>query len=303
MPDFRLKVFYSAAKNLSFTKAAQDLFISQPAVTRHIKNLEDQYQALLFERQGNKLVLTEAGDLLLHHAERILQEYHSLQYEMHLLHNDHVGQLRMGASTTIAQYVLPPYLATFVEDFPHADISMLNGNSRFIERSLDERTIDLGLIEGITRLPMFTYTPFLEDELTILTAAKNKIGINGNLSIDEFKRLPLVLRERGSGTLDAIEQSLLEHGIKLTELNIRIYLGNTEAIKLFTQNSESLCILSKHAVAKEVNQGLLRPLRVPGLKFTRSLCFVQAPGPQQALALRFMDYVKKEALKATPITF
>lgn len=303
MPYFRLKVFYFAAKNLSFTKAAQDLFISQPAVTRHIKNLEDQYQALLFERQGSQLKLTEAGELLLHHTERILQDFHSLQYEMHLLHNDHVGQLRLGASTTIAQYILPPYLASFAQDFPNADISMLNGNSRFIEHSLDSHTIDLGLIEGITRMPMFTYTPFLEDELTILTSGKNHIGRNGTLTIEEFKKLPLVLRERGSGTLDAIEQSLLSQGIKLSDLNIRIYLGNTEAIKLFIQNSESLCILSRNAVKSEVKAGLLRPLSITNLKFTRSLCFVQAPGPQTPLVLRFMDYVTKEAQKATPITF
>ena len=303
MPDFRLKVFYSAARNLSFTKAAQDLFISQPAVTRHIKNLEDQYQALLFERQGNKIALTEAGELLLHHTDRILQEYHALNYEMHLLHNDHVGQLRMGASTTIAQYVLPPYLARFIEDFPHADISMLNGNSRFIERSLDERTIDLGLIEGISRMPTFTYTPFMEDELTILTAAKNKIGLNGRLTIEEFMTLPLVLREHGSGTLDAIEHALVSRGIKLRDLNIKIYLGNTEAIKLFTQNSENLCILSRYAVAREVQQGLLRPLTVEDIKFTRSLCFVQSPGPQMAMTIRFIDYVKKLAQQASPLTF
>ena len=104
MQDFRLKVFYSAAKNRSFTLAAQELYISQPAVTRHIKILEDEYQVMLFERNGNSLELTYAGKLMLQHVERILHEYHKLEYDMHLLNNVHVGQLRLGASTTISQY-------------------------------------------------------------------------------------------------------------------------------------------------------------------------------------------------------
>ena len=112
MADFRLQVFYTAAKNLSFTKAAQELYISQPAVTRHINALEEQYQVLLFERQGNKLELTPAGKLMMEHSERILQQYQQLEYAMHLFHQDHVGQLRLGASTTIALW--PNLLQTFL---------------------------------------------------------------------------------------------------------------------------------------------------------------------------------------------
>ena len=93
MADFRLQVFYTAAKNLSFTKAAQELYISQPAVTRHINALEEQYQVLLFERQGNKLELTPAGKLMMDHSERILQQYQQLEYAMHLFHQDHVPNL------------------------------------------------------------------------------------------------------------------------------------------------------------------------------------------------------------------
>ncbi len=109
MSDFRLKVFQSVAKNLSFTKASQELFVSQPAITKHIQELETYYQARLFERQGSKISLTVAGELLLKHSEKILDDYKRLEYEMHLLHNEYIGELKLGASTTIAQYVLPPY--------------------------------------------------------------------------------------------------------------------------------------------------------------------------------------------------
>ena len=120
MSDFRLKVFQSVAKNLSFTKASQELFVSQPAITKHIQELETYYQARLFERQGCKISLTDAGELLLKHSEKILDDYKQLEYEMHLLHNEYIGELRLGASTTIAQYVLPPLLGKFVAKFPQS---------------------------------------------------------------------------------------------------------------------------------------------------------------------------------------
>ena len=106
MSDFRLKVFQSVAKNLSFTKASQELFVSQPAITKHIQELETCYQTRLFDRQGSKISLTEAGELLLKHSEKILDDYKQLEYEMHLLHDEYIGELKLGASTTIAQYFI-----------------------------------------------------------------------------------------------------------------------------------------------------------------------------------------------------
>lgn len=117
MSDFRLRVFSSVAKNLSFTKASQELFISQPAITKHIQELETMYQTRLFERMGNKILLTDAGRLLLEHCEKILEDYGRLEYEMNLLRNEHTGELRLGASTTIAQYVLPPLLVVSSRSF------------------------------------------------------------------------------------------------------------------------------------------------------------------------------------------
>ena len=97
MSDFRLKVFQSVAKNLSFTKASQELFVSQPAITKHIQELEAAYQTRLFDRQGSRISLTDSGKLLLEHCERILEDYKRLEYEMHLLHNEYTGGLKLGA--------------------------------------------------------------------------------------------------------------------------------------------------------------------------------------------------------------
>lgn len=203
MSDFRLKVFYSVAKNLSFTKASQELFVSQPAITKHIRELESLYQTRLFNRLGNRISLTESGQVLLEHCERLLDDYRKLEYDMHLLHNEYTGQLRLGASTTIAQYVLPPVLAQYKQKYPKISISLIETNSRNIERALQEHDIELGMVEGVFRLPNLKYEPFLCDELVPVVHVDCPIGKSGEITLDEFKEVPLVLRERGSGTLDA----------------------------------------------------------------------------------------------------
>lgn len=238
MSDFRLKVFLSVAKNLSFTKASQELFVSQPAITKHIQELETCYQVRLFDRQGNKISLTEAGKLLQEHSEKILEDYKRLEYEMHLLHNEYIGDLKLGASTTISQYVLPPLLANFIAKFPQVNLSLLNGNSREIEAALQEHRIDLGLVEGICRLPNLRYTTFLQDELVAVVHTGSKLSLPDEITPEDLSRIPLVLRERGSGTLDVFERALSEHNMKLSSLNVLLYLGSTESIKLFLEHTD-----------------------------------------------------------------
>ncbi|GAE23585.1 LysR family transcriptional regulator YeiE [Bacteroides pyogenes JCM 10003] len=229
MSDFRLKVFRSVAKNLSFTKASQELFVSQPAITKHIQELESCYEVRLFHREGNKISLTEAGKLLLKHSEKVLDDYKQLEYEMHLLHNEFIGELKLGASTTIAQYVLPPLLANFIEKHPKVNLSLLNENSREIETALQEHCIDLGLVEGISRLPNLKYTRFLEDELVAVVNARNRLSLPEEITPEDLRRIPLVLRERGSGTLDVFERALSRFGIKLSSLNVLMYLAVPKA--------------------------------------------------------------------------
>ena len=221
MSDFRLKVFYAVAKNLSFTKASQELFVSQPAITKHIHELESLYQVRLFNRLGNKISLTEAGRVLLEYSERILAEYRRLDYSMHLLHNEYSGQLRLGASTTIAQYVLPPILAEYTRQYPKIKLTLIETNSRNVEQALQEHSIDLGMVEGVFRLPNLRYEAFLCDELVPVSSIQEGGEPEEEISFEEFRQIPLILRERGSGTLDAIEAVLAEKGVKLSSLNLQ----------------------------------------------------------------------------------
>lgn len=290
MSDFRLKVFQSVANNLSFTKASQELFVSQPAITKHIQELETAYQTRLFDRQGNKISLTESGRLLLKHCERILDEYKRLEYEMHLLHNEYRGELRLGASSTIAQYVLPPLLASFIAKFPQIGLSLLSGNSREVETALQEHRIDLGLVEGVFRLPNLKYTPFLEDELVAVVHSRNRLSLPDEITPQDLLNIPLVLRERGSGTLDVIERALLQHDIKLSSLQVLMYLGSTESIKLFLENSDCMGIVSIRSISKELAAGIFRVIEIKDMPMMRALNFVSLQGQEEGLSQVFMQF-------------
>lgn len=206
MIDTRLKVFRSVATLLSFTKAANELFISQPAISKHIQELEKEYGVRLFDRIGNRIQLTRAGQLLLDHACKIIDAYQNLDFDMKKLTAKSEGELRIGASTTISQYVLPELIAGFRKQYPDIRLTLLSGNSHEIEDALATGRIDLGMVEGMKRQPTFKYTPFMKDELVAFVHCSNPLARQEEISLNLLKQTPIVLRELGSGTLDVIQK-------------------------------------------------------------------------------------------------
>ena len=283
MIDIRLKVFRSVALNLSFTKAAQELFISQPAISKHIQELESEFHTRLFDRMGNKISLTHAGQLLLDDCEPILKGYQKLDFDMNAIRKKYNGELRIGASTTIAQYVLPEILADFINRYPNTSVSMLSGNSREIETALLSDRIDIGMVEGIISQPQLKYSTFMNDELVAIVNSKNQLCQKEEISLSELRELPVVLRERGSGTLDVIENSLQKHGMSLSDMNIVMYLGSTESIKQFVGHSDSIGIISVRSVSKEILRGDYKIIELQNTKLERQFRFVEKRGESAGL--------------------
>lgn len=250
MDDFRLRVFITAAKTLNFTKCAEQLFISQPAVSKHIGELESRYKVQLFERSGSRLALTEAGRVMLEHAERIADGYRRLQYEMDLFTDRLGGELKVGASTTIAQYVLPQVLARFTARFPEVKVSLASGNSEQVEAALARHDTDLGLVESSARHPGFHYEPFIPDELVLIASTKGRYGRCDQVTLAELQTVPLVLRESGSGTLEVISKYLAAADVRLASLRVVMQLGSTESIKSFVRNSDAMAIVSVASTAQ-----------------------------------------------------
>ena len=190
----------------------------------------------------------------------------------------------------IAQYVLPPLLAHFIAKFPQVNLSVLNGNSRGVEVALQEHRIELGLVEGIFRLPNLKYTLFLQDELVAVVHVNSKLNIQEEITPAELPDIPLVLRERGSGTLDVFERALSQHNLKLSSLNVLMYLGGTESIKLFLEHTDCMGIVSIRSVHKELVAGTLRVVEIKGMPMLREFNFVQLQGQEGGLSQVFMRF-------------
>lgn len=292
MPDFRLRVFQAVARHLSFTKAAQELFITQPAVTKHIRELERSYGQRLFERRGNRVSLTEAGRLLLHHADEVEALHQQLTASLYALHDEAAGRLRLGASTTLAQYVLPPILPGFQRRYPQVSLTLLNGNSEQIAEALLHGHIDLGFVEGQVHNRDLHYELLLDDELLAVRKATPAGPPSEPWPLAEALCHPLVLRERGSGTLEVLEYALRSHKIKLDSLQVAFYLDNTEAIKSYLEAApDCLGFVSKRALAKEVAAERLEIVPIQNLLLMRQFEAVWVQGqPLAAQAQRFLTY-------------
>ncbi|QKZ15520.1 LysR family transcriptional regulator [Spirosoma sp. KUDC1026] len=292
MLDFRLHVFYTVAKRLSFTKAAAELFVTQPAITKHIQELENQFGTALFDRRGNQISLTKAGEVFLRHAETIVATYRQLEFDINALKGKSGGTLRLGASSTVAQYVIPPVLARFRERTADVTVSLLSGNTEQIEQQLLNKDIDLGLVEGRTHHSDIRYTPFVKDELVLVCRPDHPLADFDEITLDDLKTIPILLRERGSGSLEVVEHALRRAGLRLTDLTIEMQLGSTESIKSYLSSSRCMAFVSVFAVQDELRAGSLKILDIQGLSIQRDFYSIQLQGVNEGLADTFMRFAR-----------
>jgi len=267
--DYRDEVFLLVAENLSFSRAAEDLFISQPAVTKHVKELESRLNIALFERKGNKIYLTKAGKLIYTYLKKIKQDYQEMEFELGRLNDTFKGILRIGASSTISQYIIPKVIAAFHKRYPKIDLHLLNGNSFEMEQKLFENEIDLALVENESSQSSMKYIDFLDDEIVIVTGSNSVYAKKKSISADDLQTLPLVLREKGSGTLEVIQKALLKYNIPIDQLNILIHLGSTEAIKNFLCDFDGIALVSANSIEKELRLKEITKLELKGIRLNR----------------------------------
>lgn len=294
MSDFRLRVFQAVGRHLSFTKAAQELFVTQPAVTKHIHELEKQYGQRLLERRGNRVALTEAGRLLLLHAETVAASAQQLDDQLLTLRDpgEAAGRLRLGASTTLSQYVLPGLLPAFQARHPNVRLTLLNANSERIAEALLRGELDLGFVEGRTKSRDLHYELLVPDELVAVRRATPAGPPGTPLPLAEALARPLVLRERGSGTLEVLEFALRELKIKLNSLRVAFYFDNTESIKAYLEAApEALGFVSRRALDRELAAKRLEIVAIEGLRLPRQFEAVWVQGqPLARVAQRFLSF-------------
>ncbi len=289
--DYRDTVFMSVAENLNFSKAAEDLFISQPAVTKHIKELESKLEITLFERKGNKVYLTQAGELTYNYLKEIKKKYDDLEFELGKLNQTFKGKLRIGASSTISQYLIPPVLAAFYKRYPDIQLYLFNGNSFEMEQKLVKNEIDIVLVENYSSHSDIYYSDFLNDEIIVVTGAQSIYAKKINISIQDFQQIPLVLREKGSGTLEVIKKLLSDNKIDIEKLNIFLHLGSTEAIKNFLVDFDGIALVSEKSIEKEIQLKTLKILKVKNLSIDRKFRIGLRYGSELKLPKLFINFL------------
>lgn len=287
--DFRLKVFYTVALRLNFTKAATELYITQPAVSKHIQELEETYKTKLFERNGSKIALTAAGKILLKYTKSIFDIYREIDFEMSSFNKERQGLLRLGASTTISQYIISPVLAHFHQKQKDIKVNLLNGNTEQIENALINKEIEIGIVEGQSKNQSIKYIPFLKDELVLVCNSKNPLVKQNEISVSDLKSMKFITRERGSGTLEVIEFALKKAGLKFSDLQIEMQLGSTESIKSYLLNSDCFAFMSIHAVSKELKNKELIVLDVENLSIERFFYIITLIGKSDSLSELFIQ--------------
>jgi len=265
LDNFRLVVFRAVAEQRSFRKAAEEMYLTQPAVSLQIQ----QANALFVEAEQKIAALS----------------------------GDHAGQLALGASTTIAQYVLPRLLGEYSRQHPHVHPTMISGNIEHIVEAVEEQKVALGLIEGPARSRDVKTEPFLEDELVLIVSAAHEWAEARSIPCSEIAAAPLLVRERGSGTRRVVEMALARQGVKLNSLRIVMELDSTEAIKSAVEAGLGIGFVSRWAIAKDLRlDNSLRVVNVEGLRIKREFLLAYPAGPEpQGLAQEFRRFLFSRA--------
>lgn len=257
MADRRLQVFHAVAKHLSFTKAAEAVFMTQPAVTFQVRQLEEQFNTRLFDRAQGRITLTPAGQIAFEYAERILNLSAELETRMKEMSGEVGGPLLIGASTTIAEYLLPQMLGEFKARYPAVVPRLFVANSEAVQERVAERGLDLGFIEGDSRQPSLASHVCCEDELQLVCAPSHALARQAVIVPSSLTEHAYISREPGSGTRQVIDRFLEQAGLALDSLQVVMEASSPEALKGLVATGLGFTIMSRAAVVKEVRLGAL----------------------------------------------
>jgi DNA-binding transcriptional LysR family regulator len=285
LENFRLRVFQTVAEELSFRKAAERLHLSQPAVSQQIRALEEEAGVRLFDRaggdgHGSQIALTEAGRVLLGYANTVAATIGEARRALAALEDDVVGELRLGASTTVAQYLLPRNLGAFLRQYPQVELSVMSGNTERIVEAVAEQRISLGIIEGPAMRREVKTERMIRDEMVLIVSPNHVWAKAGVISPRELAKVPLLMRERGSGSRRVVERSLKKMGLPLRALRVAMELDSTEAIISGVESELGVGFVSRCAIGKVLRLGTVRVVGVEGLEILRDFSFARLAGSE-----------------------
>jgi DNA-binding transcriptional LysR family regulator len=290
--DIRMSTFLAVAKIKNFTKAGEILNLTQPAVSQHIKFLEEYYNVTLIKKQGRTIVLTEAGEILFKYAKKLEVLYKGLELE--IKNSEGINKIyNIGATMTIGGYVLPYLLGEYRSMHKNVDILLEVNNTEQIINKLLNREIHLAMIEGPFNKDKFNYKKFKDDELVLAVSSKHEFSQRESVEIEEILRGKLILRERGSGTRKVIENKLIELGYNIENANVYMEIGSINAIKSLVEINLGYAIISKAAIKREVELEVIKIIPIKDVKIYREFNFIYLNDTAEEFTRNFIDFCCK----------
>ncbi len=272
MDIHQLKVFTSVFKNRSFSKASQELHLTQPTISNQIKALEDEFECKFFDRLGRTIIPTKEAEVLYRRSVEIIEKADALKEAIGQMKKDLTGKLIVGASTIPGVYLMPRIMTQFQKKYPAISFQILISDSRGIIDSINKHELLLGVVGAKIGNDQINYTPFVEDELIVVSSPS--MVQSGTITLKELIDLPMVLREEGSGTRRETERFLEGKGVSLDRIKIAGIFGSTDAVKQAVKAGLGVSIVSKFSVADELEHKILKEIGLTDLQMKRRFYIV-----------------------------
>ncbi len=296
----RLEVFAKVAELGSFSRAAEALSLTQPTVSEHIRALEEALGVPLLDRRGRGASATPAGRLLLGYARRILAMAAEARQAIDQFQGRMRGELAVGGSTIPGEYVLPALIGRFKGKYPDISVRLLLGSSLQVSGWIEEGRVELGLVGMRPGGRLLEARPLMADEMVIIVPAEHPWVGRERITLEEARAEPLVLRERGSGSREALVRALAEAGLHLDAFRVAAEMGSTQAVKQAVRAGAGIAFISRRAVGDECRAGLLACVEVADLRVARSFFLVtHRERTRSPLAAAFVEFLESEVAEAT----
>ena len=295
--DFRhLETFCRLAEVKSFSRAADDLFLTQPTVSGHILSLEKSLSLRLFDRTGREVRLTKAGEVFLRYASKTLTIRKDLLNALSEFSQGIRGELSLGASTIPGEYLLPKLMGDFKKDHPHFRLSLKIADTKEIVQYVLQGNVEFGMIGAKVNHPSLHYDKYEEDEIIVVAPAGHPLARKKRVDLENLLKEPWIIREEGSGTQMAVDKALRRKGKTLRAFNVVTEMGSTSSMKEGVKARLGLAFISGRAVEEELNQGLLSRIAVEGMEsISRQIYIVSHRGRTLSpIGMEFLRFLKEK---------
>ncbi len=295
MDLWRLHIFCKVVELKSFSKAASSVYLSQPTVSSHIKDLEDHFECKLIDRLGREVAPTKAGELLYGYAAKMIALKENAERALAEFQGKVKGHLTIGGSTIPGGYILPPLLGQFKQAYPEVTVTLIESDTAGIIQDTLEGRVELGIVGAKAREVQLVQEKVMDDEMCLIVPRGHKWAATGHVRLEELIKEPFIMREPGSGTRKSIEQVLDRSGHWFGQLNVVAEMGSTEAVRQAIKARMGVSILSECAVDDELAAGSLKKIGIKGMSFQRAFyLIVHKHRTQSPLCHAFVKFLKEK---------